>query len=76
MHKRIYPNDYRLMRRILETFNLANLEAPDRVNSAWCSCYTTILIKRKHYTTKIINVDEPKSAVCKIANTPEETIDS
>ena len=45
MHKRIYPNSYRLMRWILETFNFANLGAPGRVNSAWCSCYTTIFIK-------------------------------
>jgi len=34
MHKRIYPKEYRFMRRILETLNLANLGAPDRVNSA------------------------------------------
>jgi len=26
------------MRKILETFDLANLSAPGRVNSAWCGC--------------------------------------
>jgi len=76
MHKRIYPNEYRLMQKIIETFNLANLISPDRVNSAWCGCYTNILIKRKYYTTKIINVDEPENVVCKIADTYWKTIDS
>jgi len=47
MHKRIYPNVYRFMRKIIEIIYLANLCAPDRVNSAWCGCYTTILIKRE-----------------------------